>query len=211
MQNENSCDRITRIARGTGGSSIDLQSGSSFFVPNELVDTIGLASDAVIDGDVAEQIAFASRVLAATSKAIDLITRRDHSIVQMRTKLAARGYNHAEINAVCEACRNRGYLDDHRFAVRWIENRVRRRNEAIPRLLAGLSRAGVDRRVAADAIRETVPSNYEDEAFSREIARLEAREHLQAPRIARRLSALGFSAGRIHAHLEKLDENDAAE
>ncbi len=80
-----------------------------------------------------------------------LLTRRAHSRVELRRKLARRGYDEDEIHGALTRLAELGYVNDAEFAA----GHVRRRSGALGPLAlsAELAARGVDRHIAGMAVR----------------------------------------------------------
>jgi regulatory protein len=63
--------------------------------------------------------------LSPRNKAMNLLARREHSQLELRTKLAAREYSPEEIEATVTALVADGLLSDERFAEAYITARIR--------------------------------------------------------------------------------------
>jgi len=87
---------------------------------------------------------------SAYEAGIRLLARRAHSRVELRRKLARRGYDGDEVDEVLARLERQGYVDDAAFAV----GHVRRRAVSLGPLAlsAELSARGVDRRLADAAL-----------------------------------------------------------
>ena len=68
----------------------------------------------------------AARVSDALNRAMRLLALRDHSENELRRKLAAQGVSEAEIAPVIAHCYHYQWLDDARFAERYIVSRSRK-------------------------------------------------------------------------------------
>jgi regulatory protein len=77
---------------------------------------------------------------------IRLLTRRAHSRVELRRKLARRGYGEEDIGAALARLGELGYLDDAAFAAAHVRRRSATRGPLA--LSAELAARGVDRRVS---------------------------------------------------------------
>ncbi len=84
-----------------------------------------------------------SKYKKAWQSAIDLLSRRNHSMAEMRTKLKQRGFNPPEIEAVLEACQKDNYIDDGATAEMWIRNFIRK-GLGPYRIRMGLKQKGLD-------------------------------------------------------------------
>ena len=202
-QNDNFVERIIRGADGR--CVVHLRNGPSFFVSD-----LDLLDIELIEGSIAtpEALAHLSRsasVREVEAKALELLARREHSRAQLTQKLIKRRYDRSIIDEVSEDFESRGFLDDFRFACLWIDQRVRGHSEGLLKLRAGLNRAGISRRVIDEAIDESLPESYEDEAFERSVANLEASGRKSVESIVRRLHSLGFSSTKIRSYVESRD------
>lgn len=90
----------------------------------------------------------ASSVLDA---GLRLLTRRAHSRVELRRKLARRGYEEDEINGALRRLAELGYMDDAAFAASHVRRRSASRGPLA--LAAELAARGVDRHTVGAAVR----------------------------------------------------------
>jgi regulatory protein len=68
----------------------------------------------------------ASAASAAERHAYLLLSRRDYSLAELSGRLADKGVDSATVDAVVEQLRERGYLDDARFAAHYVSAHARR-------------------------------------------------------------------------------------
>jgi regulatory protein len=85
-------------------------------------------------------------------RALNLLTRRDHTRVELQRKLSARGFSADAITAVIEKLAREGYLNDRRFAERWAESSLQSGRGYGIRILQELQQRGISREIAADTI-----------------------------------------------------------
>ena len=87
---------------------------------------------------------------SAFDAGLRIIAGRDHSVVELRRKLARRGYDQGEIDAAQARLIQHGFLGDRRFA----EKYVRRRSRSYGPLSISfdLAARGVDRDTADEAL-----------------------------------------------------------
>lgn len=115
------------------------------------------------------------------NKAIDLLSRRPHFSTELRTKLRQRSYDDTEIEETLVRLEERRFLDDRETARIFVESKLRRGNAGRRKLLAELSRRGIQGELAEEAV---AILGYEEElASGREAAR---RFNLRAERSTRR-------------------------
>lgn len=85
-------------------------------------------------------------------RALNLLTRRDHTTVELKRKLATRGFSAESISQVLEQLAEEGYLDDSRFAVRWTESAIRSGRGYGVRILQELQKRGIPREIATATV-----------------------------------------------------------
>ena len=88
---------------------------------------------------------------AAYRAAIRLLEHRDRSIKDLQRRLESRGYDASTVSDTIDRLRREGFLDDRRFAERYVESVRAGRGHGSHRLRAELVRKGVDRDLALAA------------------------------------------------------------
>ncbi|BDV44695.1 regulatory protein RecX [Geotalea uraniireducens] len=95
--------------------------------------------------------------------ALAILTRRDHSELELIRKLERKGFAPAEIAETVARLRDCGYLDDRRLAGRLVETALASGRLAGFRLRQELRRRGIPPELAAEALaRET--AGYDERA-----------------------------------------------
>ncbi len=70
--------------------------------------------------------ALVSDVRSAMRRALDLLSRREHSAVELQSKLRAKGFEATHIDAALAALVDKGLLDDNRFVESYARSRINR-------------------------------------------------------------------------------------
>jgi regulatory protein len=104
-------------------------------------------------------------------RAINLLTRRDHSAIELKRKLAARGYSPHSISELLEQLAREGYLDDRRFAERWTESVIRSGRGYGLRILQELQRKGISREIASETVAGATAEYPEQDSLSAIVSR----------------------------------------
>lgn len=107
----------------------------------------------------------------AYPRALNLLTRRDHTIAELKQKLAVRGFPAASINETIDKLTGQGLLDDKRFAARWTESAIRSGRGYGLRILQELQRRGVPREIAADAVADASQEHSEQQTLAAIVSR----------------------------------------
>jgi len=129
----------------------------------------------------------------AHSAALRLLSHRERSRVELRSRLARKGFDAPTIDRVLHRLSEAGLQSDERFAASFTLEAHRSRGLATNAVQGQLRRRGIDRQLAAEAATETPE---DEEARARDLAeRRAARMTGLAPEVrARRL--LGYLARR---------------
>ena len=67
-----------------------------------------------------------SDVRSAMRRALDLLSRREHSAVELQAKLGAKGFEAAHIDAALAALVDKGLLNEKRFVESYVRSRINR-------------------------------------------------------------------------------------
>lgn len=88
------------------------------------------------------------------NRALDLLTMRDHSERELRDKLVQKfGFEKkSQVADVLDALKERGYLDDRRFASAYAEELIRNKHPAPAGLRAALIAKGINRDIVSDIV-----------------------------------------------------------
>lgn len=138
-------------------------------------------------------------------RALDLLSRRDHSRVELRQKLIQKGARIDEIEPVLNELEDRNYLDDRRFAENFVSYRAGKA-WGKRRYSQELAKRGVD-----SAIVREVLDNSPDltiQTINEKLHRIVERElsRGKAPdKVAASLARKGFAPPAIRGALEQFE------
>jgi len=138
-------------------------------------------------------------------KAVKLLVTREHSRMEIETKLGKRDVPPGVIDSVVEQLQREGYQCDVRFATMMSEQRMRKGFGPMS-IQAKLHERGIDRGIIADVIDEldtdwvahaaaALQSRFSEEELSDNSQR-------QRARVARFLQSRGFSPSTAHRALD---------
>lgn len=137
------------------------------------------------------------------TRALDLLSRRDHSELELKRKLLQKGADASEVVSLFEEFRARGYLDDRRFAENFVQSRRgkswgprRFRQELMARGIAGELASEILER--AEGLDQTAVREKLESLVDREV-----RKGREAPKIAASLIRRGFSPSSVQAALRR--------
>lgn len=135
----------------------------------------------------------------AKATAVRLLSRRDHSVQELRQKLSKREFSQDEIEAVLDELIARDYLSDERFAVAYVHIRQQKGFGPL-RIASELKQRGVNDSVYQPILRQTdepwivtieraYQSKYRGKPFS---------DYNEKAKRIRFLQYRGFSLDEIH-------------
>jgi len=138
-------------------------------------------------------------------KAVKLLVTREHSRMEIETKLAKREIPSDVIDAVIEQLQREGYQCDVRFATTFCEQRLRKGFGPLS-IRAKLQERGIDRAIIADVIDE-LDTDWVAQAVQALQSRFNPTEladnsQRQRGRVARFLQSRGFSPSVAHRALD---------
>lgn len=130
----------------------------------------------------------------AYARALALLSRRERSCAELKSRLAARGMDAEEIDAALERLKQHGFQSDERFAELLARSRIAQGHGPI-RILAELRQHGIDEAEARAAI-ETEGPDWSSLAtqLCRRRFRGSAEDHAERVRRANFLARRGFPA-----------------
>jgi regulatory protein len=141
--------------------------------------------------------------------ALKMLARRELSEAQVRQRLARRGENEESIDEAIARLKTERSIDDERVAGAIARTQASVRKRGRRRVQQQIEAAGITRSIASRAVDEAFQDLDPDALVSASLAkRLRGRERIaddrEFQRLFRYLSAQGFDADRILAHLRRL-------
>lgn len=123
--------------------------------------SLGIPNKSEIDEDELAELKRSVNFRRAYNKAIDLLSRREHSRKEIITKLSQRGY--ADIaGETADELEEKGYLDDERFAALFAEELKARRKFGKRRISQELRLKGIDKNIIASVLEELEENPLEE-------------------------------------------------
>jgi len=137
---------------------------------------------------------------------MDLLARREHSLAELRDKLAARAFEPAEIEAALAQLAREGLADDARFIEAFIASRIRKGHGPI-RIRAELLQRGID----GDAVTRALAESHDWRSLARDVraARFGAQppaDFRERARQFRFLEYRGFTSEQVRASVGSEEE-----
>lgn len=174
----------------------------------------GLRKNDSIDEAKKERLISESNLLKTKDSAFRFLSRRHHSVSELRTKLIKKKYLKEIIENVLQDLADKNFLDDEQFAKAYIEEKSVKKKIGINRLKAELFKRGIDRKIV-DKVLSNVDSELSyDQAL--ELAKRKS-EFLRRKEIDKRklkskifsfLSSRGFESEIIMKVLHNLEPDE---
>jgi len=135
--------------------TIVLSTGEKFLLLPELYSKYGISKGKIIDSEEYEHLKEESARLGCRQKAMSYLAVRARSGLEMRTYLIKKGFNKNIVEEVVYWLKEKGYINDHDFALSFINNRKKSRLIGRNALKRDLFKKGVAREIIKAVIRET--------------------------------------------------------
>ena len=155
------------------GEKIHLHIDGEYFltVDNGYLAELGIYNGMDVDCEDIEKLRVNIGARRAYNKAVDLLSRRDHSRKELLDKLRQKGYGEYAVEAI-EKLADYGYIDDRRFARIFAEELIRLKSYGKKRVEQELYRKGVERDIICEVISECdFPSEKLAEIIERKYSR----------------------------------------
>lgn len=139
--------------KGGRGDKVHLHVEGEYFitVDSAYIAELGVYDGISVDSDSLNELEDKIRKRRAYNNAVDLLSRRDHSVKELTDKLILKGHGEYAHYAA-EKLVSYGYLDDRRFASLFANELIRLKSYGKRRIEQELFRKGIDR----DIIKETL-------------------------------------------------------
>ncbi len=143
-----------------------------------------------ISSDEWEKLVFKINYRKALSKCADLLSRRDHSVKELRDKLL-RTVDAESADAAIRKYKELGYLDDEKFACSLSEYLFRVKNYSVIRVKQELFKRGIDREIVSVVIDRAkydpvdAVVNVINKSYLRKLAEPDGREKVIAALVRR--------------------------
>lgn len=143
----------------------------------------------------------------AYNKAVDLLSRREHSKRELVEKLKQKGHGEYALQAV-EKLESYGYIDDRRFALIFAEELVRLKSYGKKRVEQELFRKGIDREIISEVISECdFPTEKLTELIERKYSRYLGDEK-GVNKTVNALLRLGYSYSEIRDAIKDITDRE---
>ena len=141
----------------------------------------------------------------AFNKCADFLSRRDHSVKELREKLL-RTVDEASAEKAIERFEELGYLDDEKFARNYAEHLFKNKNYSINHVKQELYKKGISRDVVAEVIEDSKIDNIITIINKKYYSKLNAENGKE--KVVAALMRKGFSYGDIKSAFYRIENEE---
>ena len=152
--------KILKLKRGPVTASLTIDSlEKPVMVPLELVNREALEEKMLISAVLLDSINAESEELQCEAKAVAILSRRDHSVGELKRKLRQKKFSEDAISRVVSIYKKSGLLDDKSYAEKVVSRQLAEKPSGRPYLISLL----MSKLIVRELAEETVDSLYQSE------------------------------------------------
>lgn len=150
--------RIVRLLKKGRNVVISFDDESQILVRENIVYDHGLRKNDELNESDLSTLERENELLKIKEKSFDLLSRRSHSKSELRLKLLKKNFDNRLITLALDELEKIKYLDDYNFAIKFTEEKIKRRKQGLNLIRKQLQKKGISREYI-----ESVLSQYEDD------------------------------------------------
>lgn len=158
--------KIISLQKKRNNIELLLDDGQKFTLDTRVVYDCGLRKSDELSEEKIILIQSQSDFYKTKDAAFRLISRRQHSISELKTKLLQKGYSKEIIENVLTWLKSKHFVDDYSFAKAFAEEMLTKKKFGINKVKAGLFKKGVDRKIIEEILSFTDSNHALENAFS---------------------------------------------
>lgn len=167
--------KIIRLISKRNKICVVFDEGSNILLRYDTVLKFGLKKNDVVDEKFLLKLHDEDEKLQIKEISFTLLTRRLHSVSELKRKLALKKYSTENINFVISDLIERNYLNDNRFAEKYADEKLKNNKAGLFKIKAELFKKGVEKKIV-----DSVLSKYNDSDLLPENALLIAKNKLNS-------------------------------
>ena len=203
---------ILQIKHAKDSVNAILDNGETLRIPLRLLSQYRLDAGRTIGSEEYSQLKEESNRFRCGLSALDYLAVRPRSAAEMQRYLSKKGFSHDNISEAVRGLVEAGYLDDHDFAVRYVNGRLNRKTVGRNLLAAELQKKGIAKEIIRRVLRESEALHGNvDELYRLAIKKYDSIKHKKnsITKLAMFLYGRGFDRDAIAAVVDRIrgDEN----
>lgn len=191
------------------GEKMHLHIDGEYFltVDNGYLAELGIFNGINVDCEDIEKLRVNIGVRRAYNKAVELLSRRDHSEKELIEKLRQKGHGEFACEAV-DKLSEYGYIDDRRFAFVFADELIRLKSYGKKRIEQELYRKGINRDIIGEVISECeFPAEKLTELIERKYCR-SLNDEKGVNKTVNALLRLGYSYAEIRDAIKEITDRE---
>jgi regulatory protein len=191
------------------GEKMHLHIDGEYFltVDNGYLAELGIFNGINVDCEDIEKLRVNIGVRRAYNKAVELLSRRDHSEKELIEKLRQKGHGEFACEAV-DKLSEYGYIDDRRFAFVFADELIRLKSYGKKRIEQELYRKGINRDIIGEVISECeFPAEKLTELIERKYSRY-LNDEKGVNKTVNALLRLGYSYAEIRDAIKEIIDRE---
>lgn len=140
--------------------------------------------------------------------AFNLLSYRDRSAYEMKDRLLKKGYQEDEVVTVIKRLKELSYIDDNKFAEKWVRYRIKNKPRGSNMLKKELNSKGIEEKIINRVLEKLIDNELEVD-LGCSLAKKWLKSHKEdLSKLKRYLYYKGFPAAIIYTILHELKIND---
>jgi len=150
--------RIVRLLKKGRNVLISFDDKSQILVRENIVYDHGFRKNDELNETDLDKLESENELLKIKEKSFDLLSRRSHSKSELRLKLLKKNFDYHLISTALDDLEKIKYLDDYDFAIKFTDEKIKRRKQGLNLIRKQLQKKGISREYI-----DSVLSRYEDD------------------------------------------------
>lgn len=144
--------KIVRLLKRGNNVFVYFDEGSRIKITYEIAVKSNLRKDDELNETIINSILSEDEKYRIKMSAFRLLSRRAHSVFELRRKLLAKYDNKNIVNSILNELIEREYLDDEKFALDFTEQRLNKKKSGLNKIKAELNARGVKKEFIENAV-----------------------------------------------------------
>jgi len=147
--------QILNIKYNDSFIKVELDTGESLMLPFNVFSMYPISAGKIVDSLLYQQLKEESGRFTCRQQALNYLATRSRSEQEVRTYLIKKGFSKDIINEILIGIKEKGYIDDYDYAIRFINSKKRAKIVGQNLLKRDLFKKGVDKNLIRKALKET--------------------------------------------------------
>ncbi len=151
--------KITRLLSKRNRICVLFDEGNSIYLRYDTVLKFGLKKNDEVSEKFLLQLHDEDEKLQIKELSFRLLTRRQHSILELKRKLALKKFSPENVEIIISELLERNYLDDKKFAEKYTDEKLKNNKSGLVKIKAELFKKGIEKRIVDEVLSKFLNSN----------------------------------------------------